>query len=489
MAFRLFEESETSKTKAAFLMTECKTKPVEFHALGSREVVAQFDGGDISSDAGGLLLREVEQRTGILKKFAACFTDYRNPGSIEHPVRDLVAQRAYALCMGYEDLNDHDALRADPLLAVVVGKTDPKGEHRREAQDRGKALAGKSTLNRLELTKADATSSERYKKIVMNPEAIDKLMVDHFLDAHHRAPSSITLDLDATDDPIHGNQEGRFFHGYYDSYCYLPLYVFCGEFLLSAQLRSAKNDPAKGALPDLQRIVTQIRKKWRRVHIVVRGDSGFCRDAIMTWCERQGIDYVFGLAKNVRLLKQIQDELKQAETESVRTGEMARLFKNLRYQTVDSWSRMRRVVAKAEHLKKGSNPRFVVTSLPAKLFPAEVLYETLYCARGEMENRIKEQQMGLFADRTSTGTMRGNQLRLYFSSIAYILMHDLRRLGLKGTELERAQCTTIRLKLLKIGAQIHVTVRRVWIRMAGGYPYSDAFRQALYNLQQIPSRC
>ena len=470
-------------------MTECKPKTIEFHALGSREIVAEFDGGDITSDAGGMLLREVEQQTGILKQFAKCFTDYRKAGAIEHPVEDLLAQRVYGLCLGYEDLNDHDSLRADPLLAVVVGKTDPKGQYRREVQDRGRALAGKSTLNRLELTTADATSSERYKKIVMNPESIDQLMVDHFLDAHHRAPSSITLDMDATDDPVHGHQEGRFFHGYYDSYCYLPLYIFCGESLLSAQLRSAKIDPAKGALKDLQRIVAQIRKKWRRVHIVVRGDSGFCRDAIMAWCERQGIDYVFGLAKNPRLLKQIQEELAEAEAESTRTGQMARIFKNLCYQTVDTWSRMRRVVAKAEHLAKGSNPRFVVTSLPAKLFPAAVLYETLYCARGEMENRIKEQQMGLFADRTSTATMRGNQLRLYLSSIAYILMHDLRRLALKGTELEQAQCTTIRLKLLKIGAQIHVTFRRVWIRMAGGYPYVDAFRQALANLQQIPSRC
>jgi hypothetical protein len=296
--------------------------------------------------------------------------------------------------------------------------------------------------------------------------------------------------VDATDDPIHGHQEGRFFHGYYDSYCYLPLYVFCGEFLLSAQLRSASIDPAKGALTDLQRIVAQIRQKWPRVPILVRGDSGFCRDAIMKWCERQGIDYVFGLAKNPRLLKDIREELKAAEAESVKTGEMARIFKNLRYQTVEkTWSRTRRVVAKAEHLKKGSNPRFVVTSLPAKWFPAEIVYETIYCARGEMENRIKEQQMGLFADRTSTRTMRGNQLRLYFSSIAYILMHDLRRLALKGTELAKAQCTSIRLKVLKIGAQVHVTVRRVWIRMAAGYPYQEVFQQAFDNLQQIPLRC
>jgi hypothetical protein len=324
----------------------------------------------------------------------------------------------------------------------------------------------------------------------MDPEAIDRLMVDHFLDAHERAPLQIILDLDATDDPIHGRQEGRFFHGYYDCYCYLPLYVFCGEFLLSAQLRSSSVDPAKGALTDLKRIVRQIRGRWPRVHILVRGDSGFCRDAMMTWCERQEIDYVFGLAKNPRLLAEIEKELKAAEAESVRTGQMARIFKNLYYRTLqETWSRSRRVVAKAEHLNQGSNPRFVVTSLPQKGFPAAALYETLYCARGEMENRIKEQQLGLFADRTSTATMRGNQLRLYFSSIGYILMYDLRRLALKDTDLERAQCTTIRLKLLKIGAQIQVTVRRVWLRMAAGYPYKDVFQQAFDNLQQIPLRC
>jgi len=490
MAFRLCEKSEMSKTEAAFLMTECKPESIEFHALGRREVVAHFAGGDITSDAGGLLLREVEQRTGILKRFAACFTDYRNPVLIEHPKEDLVAQRVYGLCLGYEDLNDHDELRADPALAVMVGKQDPKGEYRRESRDRGKALAGKSTLNRLELTGAEVDEGERYKKILMKPEAIDGLMVDHFLDAHERAPRQIILYLDATDDPTHGHQEGRFFHGYYDCYCYLPLYIFCGGFLLSAQLRSSSVDPAKDALTDLKRIVRQIRNRWPRVHILVRGDSGFCRDAIMTWCERQGIDYVFGLAKNARLLKDIEEELKAAEAQSVKTGEMARIFKNLRYRTLgETWSRMRRVVAKAEHLNQGSNPRFVVTSLPNKGFPAAVLYETLYCARGEMENRIKEQQLGLFADRTSTATMRGNQLRLYFSSIGYILMHDLRRLALTGTDLERAQCTTIRLKLLKIGSQIQVTVRRVWLRMAAGYAYKSVFQQAFDNLQQIPLRC
>jgi len=478
------------RTEAAFLMTECKPKTIEFHPLGSREVVGHFDGGEITSDAGGLLLREVEQRTGILKKFAACFMDYRNPAAIEHPVHDLLAQRVYGLCLGYEDLNDHDHLRADPLLAVMVGKTDPQGEHRREARDRGKALAGKSTLNRLERTRADAGSGDRYKKTVMQPGAIDRLFVDHFLDAHERPPLQVVLDLDATDDPVHGHQEGRFFHGYYDCYCYLPLYIFCGEFLLSAQLRSAAIDPAKGALGDVQRVVKQIRSKWRRVPILLRGDSGFCRDAIMSWCEREGIDYIFGLAKNPRLLQEIEAELKEAEEESAKTGRAARVYKNFRYQTLENtWSRTRRVIGKAEHVDKGDNPRFVVTSLPQKWFPAPVVYEAMYCQRGEMENRIKEQQLGLFADRTSTATMRANQLRLYFSSIAYVLMQDLRRLALKGTDLERSQCTTIRLKLLKIGAQIHVSVRRVWIRMAAGYPYQEAYQQAFWNLQQLPLLC
>lgn len=479
------------KTEAAFLMAECKPKTIEFHPLRNREVVGHFDGGDITSDAGGLLLREVEQRTGILKKFATCFVDYRNAEAIEHPVRDLVAQRVYALCLGYEDLNDHDQLRADPLLAVMVGKSDPKGEHRRDLRDRGKALAGKSTLNRLERTPADAGAGDRYQKTVMQPEAIDRLLVDHYLDAHERPPLQIVLDLDATDDPVYGHQEGRFFHGYYDCYCYLPLYIFCGEFLLSAQLRTAGIDAAKGALADLKRVVKQIRSRWRKVPILVRGDSGFCRDAIMSWCEREGIDYIFGVAKNPRLLEEIKTELKKAEDESTKTGEAARVYKNFRYQTLEkTWSRMRRVIGKAEHIhQKGANPRFVVTSLPAKWFPAGVVYEAMYCQRGEMENRIKEQQLGLFADRTSTATMRANQLRLYFSSIAYVLMHDFRRLALKDTELERAQCTTIRLKLLKIGAQIQVTVRRVWIRMAAGYPYTRAYHQAFSHLQQLPILC
>src|SRR6266850_305688 len=320
-------------------MTECKPKPIEFHRSGSREVVAQFDGGNITSDAGGLILREVEQRTGILKKFAACFVDYRDPEAIEHPVEDLVAQRTYGLCLGYEDLNDHDELRADPLLAVMVGKRDPKGEQRREVRDRGKALAGKSTLNRLELTGADADTGERYKKIAMQQEQIDRLTVDHFLDAHERAPLQIILDLDATDDPIHGHQEGRFFHGYYDCYCYLPLYIFCGRHLLAAKLRRSDIDASAGSVEEVARIVAQVRARWPKVRILLRADSGFTRDDLMTWCEQNDVDYLFGLAKNNRLIAEIAAELAEAAEENRQSGRPARRFKDFQYRTRKSWSR------------------------------------------------------------------------------------------------------------------------------------------------------
>jgi Transposase DDE domain group 1 len=477
-----------NQRKAAFLMTECKPEQLEFEGIGRREIVAGFSGGDITSDGGGLLLREVELRIGIIGQFAGCFTDYRDSDSIEHPVEDLLAQRLYGMCLGYEDLNDHDRLRADPAFAVIVGKEDPKGERRREKRDRGKALAGKSTLNRLELTKKEVSPEERYKKIAVNSDAVDRVMVDVFLQAHRRAPREIILDLDATDDLIHGNQEGRFFHGYYGNYCYLPLYIFCGEFLLGARLRSSNIDASDGALDELNRIVAQIRRKWPAVPILIRADSGFCRDEILTWCEGNHVDYVVGLAKNERLIEEIDAELKQAEELFQNTGKPARMFKEFSYRTRHSWSRSRRVIGKAEHLAKGSNPRFIVTSLPKQQLPADI-YERIYCARGDMENRIKEQQLGLFADRTSTATMRANQLRLYFSSFAYMLMHALRRLGLKGTDLANAQCATIRLKLLKIGAQIQITVRRIWFRLAGGYPYREIFDVALTNLRRLPLRC
>jgi hypothetical protein len=469
-------------------MTECRTEPYKFHALGNREVVGHFDGGDITTDAGGLLLREVEQRTGIIRRFAECFQDYRDPRWTEFSVEELVAQRIYALALGYEDLNDHDQLRSDPALAVVVGKADVKGEECRFEQDQGKALAGKSTLNRLELTKPGV--ADPYKKISRDDTAIDRLMVDHFLESHPKPPLEIILDADATDDPLHGNQEGRFYHGYYRHYCYLPLYIFCGEFLLCARLRRADIDASAGTVEELKLIVTQIRSKWPKVKIVLRGDSGFCRDEILAWCETNGVDYVVGLAKNNVLIGKIKKELEKAERKFKKTGRPARFFKDFQYSTIDSWSRKRRVIGKAEHLKKGSNPRFVVTSLPGRQLGARYIYERTYCARGDMENRVKEQQLGLFADRTSTATMHANQLRLYFSSIAYVLLQTLRRIGLQGTEMATAQCTTIRVKLLKIGAQVQATVRRVWFRMAGGYAYADTFARAFDNLQKIPPlRC
>jgi len=452
--------------------------------------MGKFDGGSITSDAGGLLLREAEQRTRIIAGFARCFEDKRNPEAIEHTVAELVAQRIYGLALGYEDLNDHDDLRRDPLFAVLVEKEDPEGEKRIRPQDRGKAAAGKSTLNRLELTPAEPTAAElRYKKIIMKPEEIDRLFVDVFLQAHAEPPDEIILDVDATDDVLHGNQEGRFFHGYYRNYCYLPLYIFCGEFLLCARLRPSNIDASEGTMEELQRIVGQIRSAWPGVKIVVRGDSGFCRDGIMTWCEEHGVDFVFGLAKNERLKARIAEELQQAQAQYEQTREASRVFKDFRYQTLESWTRDRRVVAKAEHLDKGSNPRFVVTSMQVERMEARTLYEQLYCARGDMENRIKEQQLWLFADRTSAGKMRANQIRLYFSSAAYLLMQALRRLGLRGTQMATAQCNTIRLKLLKVGAQVKVTVRKVWISLAGGYPYVDIFYQVFRNLKAATLRC
>jgi len=470
--------------------TQCTPTQLEFHAIGNREVVGKFDGGNITSDAGGLLLRETEKRTGILSGFARCFQDLRDPDLIEHTVEELVSQRVYGLALGYEDLNDHDDLRRDPLLAVLVGKEDPEGESRIRQQDRGKAMAGKSTLNRLELTPAEPTGAElRYKKIIMKPEAIDRLLVEVFLQSHAEPPEEIVLDVDATDDPLYGKQEGRFFHGYYMNYCYLPLYIFCGEFLLCARLRPSNIDASEGTVEELERIVGQIRNRWPGVKIIVRGDSGFCRDSIMTWCEGRQIDYVFGLAKNERLKAMLTAELEQARQLYEDTRKAARVFKDFRYETRESWNRERRVVAKAEHLDKGANPRFVVTSMDLQVIDGQTLYERLYCARGEMENRIKEQQLWLFADRMSAGRIRANQLRLYFSSIAYVLMQALRRLGLQGTEMAAAQCNTIRLKLFKVGAQVKVTVRKVWVSLAGGYPYAGLFKRVYDNLLALPLRC
>lgn len=472
------------------MTTECTQKSFPFHPHFQREVVARFDGGAITSEGGGLLLREVEKRTGIIEQFSGCFTDHRSAALIEHSVRELVGQRVYGLALGYEDLNDHDDVRRDPLLATLVGKADPTGDDRLRERDAGKPLAGKSTLNRLELTTPDAGPATRYKKIVVDGEAVDRLMVEVFQQAHEEPPERIVLDLDATDDPLHGKQEGRFFHGYYGNYCYLPLYIFCGEFVLCARLRQANIDASEGSVEELERIVGQIRKAWPDVKIVIRADSGFARESIMAWCESHAVDYVLGLAKNARLNRALGQQLREAKKQYEQTGLPARVFRDFTYRTRKSWSRTRRVVGKAEHLSGGPNPRFVVTSIHATKMDARTLYQDEYCARGEMENRIKEQQLYLFADRTSTATMRANQLRLWFSSVAYMLLQALRRLGLRGTSMATAQCETIRLKLLKIGAQVRITVRRIWVSLASGSPYAEMFEQVYRNLRTVsPLRC
>lgn len=459
-------------------MTECKQLSLEFQPLGRREIVGKFDAPAISSDGGGLLLREMEERFGFVRQFAQCFDDYRNPRFTWHSCEELLLQRIMGIALGYEDLNDHEDLRHDPLMAVLAGKTDPVLPHQ-------PALAGKSTLNRLELTPVGADQNSRYKKIIARHSKIENFFVAAFLQQHPQAPEQIVLDLDATDDPLHGHQAGRFFHGYYKCYCYLPLYIFCGSHLLCAKLRPSDIDAAAGSIKQLERIVKQIRQQWPDVPIIIRGDSGFCRQPIMTWCETHGVDYILGLAKNKRLQRILGAELQQAKEQFQHTGQAARVFKDFQYKTKKSWRVERRVIGKAEHLSKGSNPRFVVTSLKVEACDAATLYEQKYCARGEMENRIKEQQLYLFADRTSASTMRANQLRLWLSSVAYVLVNALREHGLRGTEFEKAQCHTIRQKLFKIGAEIRVTVRKVWVSFSAAYPYAEVFQRVLLKLQQI----
>ena len=467
------------------MTTQCSSEQLVFHSMGRRDVIARFDGGQISSDGGSLLLGEVEQRTGILRRLSETFTDHRDPERIEHSVAELVAQRVYGLALGYEDLNDHDRLRQDHLLALLIGKHDIQGKDRRQARDQGKPLASSSTLNRLELSTGKALAAERYKKIVADDSAMDDLLVDVFVESFDRPPRRIWLDLDATDDPLHGDQEGRFFHGYYRCYCYLPLYIFCGDHLLCARLRVANQDGAAGSVTELQRIVDRIRTHWPQVEIVIRGDSGFCRDGIMSWCEANDVGFVLGLAKNARLKRALGDALEEAKEIFDRSGEASRVFKELSYRTRKSWSRTRRVIGKAEHLAKGSNPRFVATSLNVEEADAKTLYEEHYCIRGDMENRIKEQQMDLFADRTSTATMQANQLRLYLSSFAYTLINGLRRLGLHGTTMAKAQCGTIREKLFKIGVRLKVTVRKIWLSYSESYPYAELIYQIMVRLRQV----
>ncbi len=455
------------------MRTQCNAEQLEFSSVERRGVVAAFDGGRVSSDAGALLLGKTDEAIGLIDRLAGCFADHRKAESIEHSVRTLIGQRVFGMALGYEDLNDHEQLRHDPVMGALVGKLQARRE-------RCAPLAGKSTLNRLELHARTGVS--RYHKIVPEAAAIEGLLVQLFLESQGQPPAEITLDLDATDDPLHGHQEGRFFHGFYDHYCYLPLYIFCGEHLLCAKLRRSNQDGAAGAKEQIERIVGQIRTAWPEVKIILRADSGFCREELMSWCEQNAVDYLFGLARNPRLSRAIGRELREAREAAERAHRPARRFRELRYRTRRSWSRRRRVVAKAEHTGDKANPRFVVTSLSKDAWAARELYEDLYCARGEMENRIKEAQLDLFADRLSSATFRANQLRLWFSSAAYVLMHALRRIGLKNTALARACANTIRLKLLKIGAVITVSVRRVKLALSEACPNQREFIAAFHAL-------
>ena len=452
--------------------TECSAEHFDFGTVEGRAVEAAFDGGLVSSDAGALLLGATDRAIGLIDRFAACFHDERREDLIEHEVATLVGQRVFGIALGYEDLNDHDELRHDPLMAVLAGKLAARRED-------CAPVAGKSTLNRLELSKLEPT---RYHKISHNPVAIKNLLVDLFVEAHARPPKQIILDLDATDDPLHGQQEGRFFHGYYDCYCYLPLYVFCGRDLLVAKLRRADLDAAAGAVEEVARLVARIRARWPRTRILLRADSGFARDDLMAWCEANGVDFLFGLAQNERLIAEIKTELELVAAKSQRTGRPERRFKSFMWTTRASWSRSRRIVAKAEWTRGEANPRFVVTSLRRDECGAKYLYEKVYCARGDMENRIKECQLDLYADRTSAATMRANQLRLWFYSMAYVLLCALRRIGLHDTEFAQASCGTIRLKLLKIGALVRISVRRIKIAMASACPVAQDWGRAAIRL-------
>jgi Transposase DDE domain group 1 len=452
-------------------MTQCNQNEFSFAPHFSRRVSARFSERQLSTEGGALLLRETDRKIGLLSRVSKCFSDHRRPWLIEHQLWELLAQRIYGLALGYEDLNDHEELRRDPLLALMAGK--------RNLQE---PLAGKSTSNRLELSPSGSPLENRYHKITYSTEALDSLLVEIFLDAHARAPRQIVLDLDVTDTPLYGKQEDRFFHGYYNEYCYLPLYIFCGEHLLCARQRASNQDASAGSREEVERIVQQIRRCWPKVRIILRADSGFCREELMAWCEQNQVDYVFGLARNSRLQRKIAPQMRQAKQQHQSTGKPTRVFAEFSYRTRNSWSRSRRVVAKAEYLEKGENPRFLVTSLPSESWEAAALYQTLYCARGEMENRIKE-QLSLFADRMSTESLRANQLRLYFSSLAYVLVNALRRLALAGTQWAHAQVPTIRLRLLKIAAEVRVSVRRIWVSYSNAYPWKEMFAAAWVALR------
>lgn len=471
-----------TRDPAAASSTDCNDATLLFPELCARQVTVDFEAPRVSSDGGGVLLGRLDRSYGYLTRFAACFTDHRHEEIIEHSTLELLRQRVYGLALGYEDLNDHDTLRADPLLAALCGKRDVTGQDRLRKQDRGHALAGKSTLNRLELTPADADAGARYKKIVADAARLEDFFIEEFVRSLAKDTTRVVLDLDATDDPVHGQQEGRFFHAYYGDYCYLPLYIFCGDWPVLAWLRQSDRDAAWGAVDKVAKIVAALRRKFPRVQIILRGDSGFCRDELLRWCERHGVNYLLGLARNAALERKVQSALVQAQRLfAEKGGGRARVFCEFTYRA-KKWHAPRWVIGKAEWTQGEANPRFIITNLNPLEFEARELYEKEYCGRGNMELRLKEQQLDMFADRTSTEGLRSNQLRLWFSTLAYLLVNQLRRVALGGTELAVATCGSIRLKLFKIGALVRVSVRRVRVSLSAAWPRAALLELAAARL-------
>lgn len=474
--------------------TDCNDQQMFFQELGSRKVVADFTGGSLSSDGGVLLLRQTDKNMGMTVQLAQCFGDLRKQVFVDHSLEHLLAQRIYGLALGYEDINDHNALRLDPLLAAACDKVDVEGTERFNPAHRGIALAGASTLNRLELSN---NRRGRCHKLPHEPSRIEACLLKLGVGCLPKHATEIVVDLDAMGHLLHGQQEGRHFSAFYNDYCYLPLYAFVGQVPLWAQLRTSDHDAADGVVAALEKIVSALRQRYPNAQIIVRADSGFCREEFLAWCEAQReVYYCVGLGKNSVLVDQLAPALAMARAQHCLIGgSAARVFAEFSYQTRTSWSRSRRVIGKAEVMANGDNPRFVVTNLPATgfigetdrtRFTAQRLYEELYCARGDMENMLKQQVLDLEADRLSTHYLASNQLRLWLATFAYLLLERVRSLGLGGTDLARATAGSLRLQLLKVAAQVRVSVRRVYVQLSSAYPRRDLFALCQRRLKALP---